>query len=287
MQKTPVIAVDLGNTRAKFGFFPSVDDPFPMPVATLTDRPGDFEALRRWLDGLPGIEAPIAWQIARTGSFPWREFRETLSAARPDDRFRDLAHDDVPCVVNVASPEKVGIDRILAALGAVSYWKSRPENGGRDTRLLVVDAGSATTIDLVTTRAPEPRHGTFLGGAIVPGLEATADALARISPRLPRIPIGEPGWARYPGGDTEAALAAGMDASAIGAIRHIHEIVRSVRPEPGLSAALPIVLAGGDAKHLHAGLSQFVDADLLILIPDLVLGGIALAFRESRGNRVP
>ncbi len=273
-----MIAVDLGNTRAKFGFFPRSDVPFPIPQFVLIDKPGDWNSLSGWLDALPaGKTEPIRWVIGRTGGFPWEELQEKIAAHRPRDRFKELARRDIPCAAAVRSQERIGLDRLLAALGAAAHWKSLPENAANHSTLLVVDAGTATTIDSVSTRAPEPFVGTCGGGAIFPGFEALATALARISPKLPKLPTAHLSSADYPGLDTEEALAAGIYWGTIGAIRQFRQMVRKTLRGEGRPDHLPIYLTGGDAENLAKGLSSFDDSPPPVVLPHLVLSGIALA----------
>lgn len=272
-----IIAVDLGNTRAKFGYFASTDDSFPLPDSVFVDIPEEFESLRRWLDAIVAKnDVPLCWRIARTGAFPWKKFQEKLVSLRPDDRFVELSWPDIPMKLDIEVPEKVGIDRILAAYAVLS-WRKRPENAlqsGDNWRTLVVDAGTATTVDLIN---PE---GNFAGGAIFPGLNSTSETLAAISPRLPRIAVDELPFAVYPGKNTEEALAAGIYWGAVGAIRQFHQIVQTTLRYSHLPSRVPVFLTGGDAERLHAGLSLFMEPELLIFMPDLVLSGIALLARE-------
>lgn len=272
----PIIAVDLGNSRAKFGYFSSPDDPFPAPEATLTDKPGDWETLRGWLDALSDSSKPILWGVARTGSFPWDEFRKKIAEHRPLDRFDDISWEKIPISIDVEAPEKVGIDRILAAF-AVLHWRRLPNSPKFEDplRSLIVDAGSAITVDLLN---PE---GAFAGGAILPGLDAASGSLAGISSRLPRISTENISFAVYPGKNTEEALAAGIYWGAVGAVCQFHSIVRTTLQDAELPNRIPVFLTGGNAEHLRAGLALFIEPEQLISIPDLVLSGIALAIREN------
>lgn len=275
-----IIAVDLGNTRAKFGYFPSLVSAatYPEPTRTFTDNLGDFSALADWLNGIDVVpNESISWQIARTGSFPWEEFQKKLVDLRPSDSFFQLSFQDIPLPLDVEFPEKVGIDRLLAAYAA-RCWREMPENAAcfvNCSRFLVIDAGSAITIDLVGG------DGQFAGGAIFPGLGALAESFFRISPRLPKISAQNISFAVYPGKNTEEALSAGIYWGVVGAIRQFHQIVYSSLTDANLPSRIPIFLAGGDAEALSAGLSLFQDNDDgLIILPDLVLSGIALVAHD-------
>lgn len=79
---------------------------------------------------------------------------------------RDVA---CPLPLDYATPETLGPDRWLGALAAHR----------RFGRAIVVDCGSATTVNLVDA------DGTFRGGAIAPGLRAFVAGLAAVTPGLP------------------------------------------------------------------------------------------------------
>jgi type III pantothenate kinase len=72
---------------------------------------------------------------------------------------------------------ELGADRVCAAVGA---WRRFP---GRD--LIVFDFGTATTVNVVL------RDGIFAGGAILPGIRMSLDALAAGTAGLPRLLPGK------------------------------------------------------------------------------------------------
>lgn len=240
----------------------------------MVDTPGDVKALRRWLDELPGGAEPICWNVARTGSFPWNDFQEEMARCRPQDRFSEISWENVPISCDVDFPEKVGIDRILAAYAVRRRLSDQARFEG-NFRSLIVDVGSAITVDLLNS------EGIFAGGAILPGLNAVSESLAGISARLPRLATEDITFAVYPGKNTEEALAAGIYWGAVGAICQFYRIVQTTLLDAELPSRIPIFLTGGDAERLQAGLALFVEPEQLMSIPDLVLSGIALAVRES------
>ena len=71
---------------------------------------------------------------------------------------------------------KLGVDRWLACLAAWSKYKKN---------LIVVDAGTAITVDFINSR------GTHLGGLIAPGPNILASALAGGTAHLPVVSRGE------------------------------------------------------------------------------------------------
>ncbi len=72
------------------------------------------------------------------------------------------------------NPAEVGADRIVNAIAAYNRYK---------TALIIVDFGTATTFDVIS------KKGEYLGGAIVPGIMISAEALFQKASRLPRVEI--------------------------------------------------------------------------------------------------
>ena len=64
-------------------------------------------------------------------------------------------------------PSKFGVDRFLAMLGALEHFPNSP--------LLVIDAGSAVTFDIIDAK------GIHQGGLIMPGLKALRESFAKFS----------------------------------------------------------------------------------------------------------
>jgi len=64
-------------------------------------------------------------------------------------------------------PSKLGVDRFLAMLGALEHFPNSP--------LLVIDAGSAVTFDIIDAK------GIHQGGLIMPGLKALRESFAKFS----------------------------------------------------------------------------------------------------------
>jgi type III pantothenate kinase len=75
------------------------------------------------------------------------------------------------------NPKEVGADRIANAVGAYDLF------GGPT---IVVDFGTATTFDVISAK------GEYLGGAIVPGIEISLDALFGRAAALRRVELVEP-----------------------------------------------------------------------------------------------
>lgn len=74
--------------------------------------------------------------------------------------------------IDYSTPRTLGIDRVLACLGAWSISRSA---------VIVVDAGTATTIDYMSY------NGVFEGGVIAPGIGIIEHALNTYAPALPVV----------------------------------------------------------------------------------------------------
>lgn len=121
-------------------------------------------------------------------------------------------------------PQSVGQDRLFNA-----------EALPRDRAFVVIDAGTAITVDLVD-------RGRFLGGAIAPGIRMSYEALHR---RTDRLPLLEPSASppRALGTATVAALAAGVEVGTAG-------LVDRLVADIGRSYDALILITGGDAARL-------------------------------------
>jgi type III pantothenate kinase len=153
----------------------------------------------------------------------------------------------------------------LAAAVAAKHLKD-PERAA-----IVVDAGSAITVDLVSPA------GEFCGGAILPGWQTMARSLATTTHLLPHIDATAfPAAPDVVGRSTQAAIASGLFWGSVGAVRELVErMAEPWNPSPER------MLAGGDIHALlpHLGSS-------FRYFPDMVLWGIvqtaaALAARPS------
>ncbi len=153
------------------------------------------------------------------------------------------------------NPLEVGADRVVAAVAA--YEK----HGGP---CIVVDFGTATTFDAVSEK------GEYLGGAIAPGIQISAEALYLKTAKLPRIEIAKP---RRPiGRTTVASMQSGLYFGYIGLISNIiAEIGREMGAKP------KVISTGGFGAQLTAEVSAIDHFE-----PHLVLEGLRIVYERNR-----
>lgn len=163
----------------------------------------------------------------------------------------------LPMELEIDSPGEVGVDRVCAAAAAYERFQAA---------CAVASFGTAITVDCVSS------EGSFLGGAILPGLQSSCDALHDNTAQLPRVAARQPNHVF--GRNTHDAIVNGVVFGAVGALREIVErYAVELREWPRL------IITGGNAP-LIAKLADYVDA----VVPDLCLMGIALAYRKATGK---
>ncbi|MCL6596047.1 MAG: type III pantothenate kinase [Firmicutes bacterium] len=159
------------------------------------------------------------------------------------------------------------LDMPLALVGADRLCNAVAARALIGAPVLVVDVGTATTLDVV---GPD---GRFAGGAIAPGPDTAAQGLAEAAPHLVRAER-PPADGSVLGREAGKALAAGL---AWGTAAAVDALVRRARRQPGLEHA-PVVATGGGADAL-ARLAESVDR----VEPWLTHLGLALAARSRPG----
>ena len=147
-------------------------------------------------------------------------------------------------------PEKLGVDRWLGILAAKVKTTSA---------CLIVDCGSAITVDLVTSQ------GEHLGGYIAPGLRLMREALGM---KTAGIKLGQIGYPEndFPGRNTVVAIKSAELAMISGLVDHASAVLRHydiIEPE--------LLVTGGDGEWLVGMLNAGHYRE------DLVLDGLAIA----------
>lgn len=265
-----LIAVDVGNSRAKWGRF--VDgrlvDTASLPLA---DPAAYDEQATRWgiepstADGESSVIGhwPLvirhspAWSLASVNLDGAHLLLDWLSRRGFDPPFIVDDPAKLPLRVDLEKPEAVGIDRLLNAV-AVNARRQPSQT------VVIVDCGTAITVDALS------REGTFLGGAIASGLGLSARALHEFTYWLPAVDVAA---APVPlGQSTETAMRSGLFWGTVGAVK---ELVRRVAGS--LEASAAVYLTGGDAALLAPHLELPAE-----LVPDLTLHGIYLATQHVR-----
>jgi len=246
-----VLTIDIGNSALKGGLF--IDGELEQTFAAPAGQLARFvEQLRRLLDRQDDRPQLVAASVNELLLEQLERMLERCCGVGVKVVRREIP---LPMKLAVSNPQTVGTDRVLAA--AAAYTRA----GGA---VVVADFGTAVTIDCVD------ESGTFLGGAILPGLAMAADALHEHTSALPRVsprmPAGEIGT------DTEQAILSGIYYGLAGALREIVERMAS------RFGRWPILFATGGDAELMAKSCNFIDS----VQPHLVLEGIYLAYAKAK-----
>src|SRR5439155_7216380 len=136
----------------------------------------------------------------------------------------------------------------------------------RKVSIIIIDAGSAVTVDWVDD------DGAFRGGAIFPGLQLMAKALHDYTAALPLVQIrtDPPSmWPSLPSTFTDSAIKGGIFWAVAGGIK---AVTRQLMANANALRHHVIYLTGGDAKMLATVLDAEVE-----LWPSMTLEGIRIA----------
>ncbi len=223
---TPDVAVDIGNSRMKWGICCNgrVTDVLRLPLndpaaweSALAQLPPPLTATRKWAVASvnpPAVQRFVSWSN-RGG------------ATAVFERYTDL-----PVQLNVDAPEKVGLDRLCGAVAARALAPHR-------NAAITVDIGTAATVNLIDA------EGVFQGGAILPGPRLMARALNEFTAKLP---LSEPAnsYADFqaPAKNTAAAIRTGILAAINGGVVELTTALAE------RCAAPPWMFVTGGGAHL-------------------------------------
>ncbi len=151
------------------------------------------------------------------------------------------------------NPREVGADRIANAVGAADLY---------DGPIVVIDFGTATTYDAVSTK------GEYLGGVIAPGVEISLDALYTRAAALRRVELVEP--RNVIGRTTVESIQAG---ALYGFAGQVDGICRRMADELG---PVTVVATGGLSEWIAPYTSSIEHIE-----PWLTLHGLRLVFARN------
>ena len=261
-----LLAIDVGNTETKLGFFTAVagvrlELHKTWRVTTTRGQTADeYGVLFRSLFRDAGVDTGEVRAIVVSSVVPQND-RALGEACRsyfgPDPVFFGSANQQL-MQVTTERPNELGSDLLAAAIGARELYGAP---------LMTVGFGTATTFGAVS------REGEFVGAAIAPGIHISIDALVGRTAKLPQVALEAPNGPI--GRDTVAALQAGI---VFGFVGQTEGMVARMRSAIGEDAR---VVATGGLAEVVARHTRVID----VVDPHLVLLGLR-RFYESQRNVV-
>ena len=235
-QKSDVV-IDVGNTRMK--------------VALFTDSK---------LDGVLSISNKSTKKVLEVidESSATRAIMSNVSKLREgllkglDERLEFILMTpkiNVPVKVNYKTVDTLGTDRLANAVFASKFYHGK--------NVLVIDFGTCIKYDLVR------EDGTFLGGAIAPGLQMRFKCMSKMTRRLPLIENWRSSDKVWPGNTTKGSMVAGVMQGLEAEIMHYIEEGNNRFDN------LSVVATGGDYAYFEKAFKNIIFAD-----PYLTLRGL-------------
>jgi len=241
--------LDVGNTALKWRLYDEAGVP----------AQGDAVHQRDWAEvvrQLRALGSPSCIEVASVAGVEADvHLAELLQASfSVSPRFYYSQQADAGVVNGYAEPSRLGVDRWLAVI----------ETWHRSGASIVVDCGSALTLDAVTAQ------GRHTGGYIVPGLSMMLRSLVSGTGSI-RLPDRDVATDMSPGCSTAEGVLNGILRMSVA---FIADSVVALRE--GVKDTCPVYLTGGDAGRILPHLPFSAE-----LAPDLVLDGLE---RVTRGS---
>ena len=245
-----LLVLDVGNTNVVGGLYDGADIVARWRVSTDRDRTADelhvlwdglLRARSRSLADLSG--ACVASVVPALTATYGQLLRDSLGL--PTVMLGPGA--DLGMFLDTDRPAEVGPDRIANALAAREKYGAPA---------IVVDFGTATNFDVLS------RQGSYVGGAIAPGMAASMEALVSRTSLLFRVPLTRP--ERAIGRNTVTCLQSG---AFFGYVGLVEGIVDRIQEELGGGAT--VIATGGLAPVIASETTRIHHLD-----PDLTLDGI-------------
>jgi type III pantothenate kinase len=253
-----LLVIDVGNTNTVIGVYKGEVLEQDWRIRTIRDTTADeFNVLANALFSDKGIDRSRIEKIVISSVVPssvpiLNAYCQKYLGLSPLWINPDSVKKLMPILYH--NPNEVGADRIVNAVAAYRKYK---------TALIVIDFGTATTLDVISEK------GEYIGGAIVPGVMISAEALFQRASRLPRVEIFKAPDTVI-GRDTIDSIKSGI---IYGNAAMVDGMVERMAGEMN---SKPRILATGGIATLISGLSKTIEK----VEPFLTLDGLRIISNE-------
>ena len=241
-RRSDYLLIDISNAFAKVAFASTerVSNPARIPTAELSSVVVAEFLSRRQVNKLvvssvvPAKNSAVSKAAQNKAQVLWLDWKLKLGVA-----------------IDYPKPHSIGADRLAnaAAVAGLYGWPA-----------IIVDFGTAATFDVVS------EEGSYIGGAIAPGLEAMTNYLYQRTALLPRLSLREPH--RAVGKSTGEAMRSGAIFGYRGLVRGI---LTQIKAEQFSRKRFAIVATGGYARLIASKVPE-----ITVVHPHLTLEGLRI-----------
>lgn len=254
-----LLAIDVGNSQTVCGVFSNDNLHCCWRLKTDRNKTADELAARFYslfaMQNLQlgDIKGVIIASVVPTQQQAWQEFSTRYAKCSP--LLVNSLTLDTGIKIVTDNPAEVGADRVVNAVAAYTLYRKGS---------IVVDFGTAITFDCISSA------GEYLGGAIIPGMSISLDALANQTARLPRIDISTPPQKAI-GANTVDAIKSGL-LWGYGAM--VDGLIRKLSAE---FQTPPMVIGTGGMSELIAHYTESIQT----VDPMLTLKGLSILYEKN------
>jgi type III pantothenate kinase len=266
-----LLAIDVGNTNITIGIFEGKTLTQSWRLATIRERTADELGIL-----LKDLLADRGLGTARVDGVIMASVVPPLTGVMADMVRRYVGRESLlvepqsnaGIKVLYENPADVGADRVVNGVAAYELY-----GRARGVPVIVVDFGTATTFDAISAA------GEYLGGAICPGIQISADALFQRAARLPKVEVRKP--AGLIGRTTVASMQAGLFFGYVGLVEGIVHRMRnelaaaSGHATPAGRGDVACVATGGMAHVISPETDCIDDVN-----PELTLHGLRMVWEK-------
>ncbi|RTY80977.1 type III pantothenate kinase [Flavobacterium sp. GSP27] len=232
-----ILVVDVGNTRIKAAVFEGA-----MLLEVFVFSQIELEKnIKNILKNFKKTTDLVVSSVGDLGKQPFLAFDKEIKVHFISNK------DSFPFQNKYATPQTLGIDRMVLAAGATLRYP--------DQNRLVIDAGTCITYDFID------QENNYLGGAISPGLRLRYEALHHYTAKLPLLSLGIP--EDLIGKSTSESIHSGVVNGLV------YEIDGFINQYKARYLNFIIILTGGDTDFLAKRLKNTIFANSNFLLESL------------------
>ncbi|TGD57338.1 type III pantothenate kinase [Flavobacterium humi] len=232
-----ILTVDVGNTRIKSAVFEN-DTLVEVMVFPHENFFGTIENILKKFQNITVLA------VASVGKLDVEAFKSFSDRVKIHFITRENAF---PFLNQYATPQTLGIDRMVLAAGAVLQFPGQNR--------LIIDAGTCVTYDFVD------ENDVYHGGAISPGTRLRYESMHNYTAKLPLLTLEDPG--SLIGNSTGQSMHSGV---INGLAFEIDGYIDALQSE---NENFIIILTGGDANFLAKRLKNTIFANSNFLLESL------------------